>query len=130
MYMLETDGVIIRVEPDFLETESEPEENRYIWSYTVEIENSGTDPVQLMTREWRITDAKGRTRVVKGEGVVGEKPVIAPGECFRYTSGAPLPTPSGFMSGQYEMRRADGGMFNAAIPSFALDSPFMPATLH
>ena len=96
MYILETEGVIIRVAPDYLETESEPEESRYIWSYTVEIENSSTGPVQLMTREWRITDAKGRTRVVKGDGVIGEKPVIAPGECFPLYVGRAIAHPVGF----------------------------------
>lgn len=130
MYKSETRGVVIRVEPDYLEDESEPDEGRYVWAYTVEIENTGAGPVQLLTREWHITDAQGRTEVVRGQGVVGEQPVIAPGERFRYTSGAPLPTPSGFMSGRYGMRTDAGEDFAAMIPSFALDHPFNRMTLH
>lgn len=130
MYRSETRGVVIKVEPDYLEDESEPAEDRFVWAYTVEIENQGDEPVQLMTREWHITDARGRTEIVRGEGVVGEQPVIKPGERFRYTSGAPLSTPSGFMSGQYIMRSRAGESFATPIPAFALDTPFAPATLH
>ncbi|MCC5981041.1 MAG: Co2+/Mg2+ efflux protein ApaG [Oceanicaulis sp.] len=131
MYKSETKGVIIRVAPDYLETESEPDEDRYVWSYTVEIENHSGEPIQLLTREWHITDARGRTRIVRGDGVVGEQPVIEPGASFRYTSGAPLTTPSGFMSGEYGMRGANGETFAAPVPAFALDTPYdMPATRH
>ncbi|WP_019959919.1 Co2+/Mg2+ efflux protein ApaG [Woodsholea maritima] len=130
MYESVTQGIVVRVQPDFLEGESTPEENRYFWSYRVEIENRTGESVQLMTREWRITDARGRTRIVKGEGVVGEQPVIRPGERFTYTSGAPLETSSGFMSGFYGMKISDGTPFLATIPAFALDYPFDNTTLH
>lgn len=130
MYRQETRGVVIRVEPDYLEDESEPAEARFFWAYTIEIENRGEESVQLMTREWRITDARGRTEIVRGDGVVGEQPVIEPGERFSYTSGAPLSTPSGFMSGQYIMRSGAGESFAASIPAFALDTPFASATRH
>jgi len=130
MFERETKGVIIRVEPDFLEEESAPEDHRFVWSYTVEIENASERPVQLLNREWRITDAMGRTRVVRGDGVVGEQPVIEPGGRFRYTSGAPLGTSSGFMVGHYGMRTADGATFTAAIPAFPLDDPFDRSAVH
>lgn len=129
-YECETEGVRISVQPDYLEEESDPETGRFFWAYTVEIENRGAETVQLIARCWRITDAHGRTEVVRGEGVVGEQPVLKPGELFRYTSGAPLPTASGFMSGSYEMRRESGDRFEAAIPAFSLDSPFDRAAVH
>lgn len=94
-----------------------------MWAYTVEIENTGEQAVQLLSREWRITDALNRTEIVRGEGVVGEQPHLEPGERFSYTSGAPLTTPSGFMTGAYVMERADGVRFDAAVPAFALDTP-------
>jgi len=130
MFERETNGVVIRVEPDFLEEESAPEDHRFVWAYTVEIENQSGKPVQLLTREWRITDALGRTRVVRGDGVVGEQPVIEPGGRFRYTSGAPLNTSSGFMVGHYGMRDAAGSDFLADIPAFPLDDPFDRSALH
>ena len=130
MYQHETDGVKISVEPDYLEDESVPEESRYVWAYTVEIENTGDEPVQLLARKWVITDSMGRTEHVQGLGVIGEQPVIEPGERFRYTSGAPLRTPSGFMSGSYEMQRQDGASFAATIPGFSLDRPIDRLCLH
>lgn len=130
MYTCETSGVVVRVRPAFLEEESEPDENRFFWSYTVEIENKGTEAVQLLSREWRITDARNHTEIVRGPGVVGETPIIEPGERFTYTSGAPLPTASGFMSGAYTMVKGSGEKFDAGIPAFALDCPFNTMTLH
>lgn len=130
MYQQETEGVLIKVEPNFLDHESDPQENRFIWAYRVVIENHGSEPVQLLEREWRITDSNNRTEVVRGPGVVGEQPVIDPGQRFEYTSGAPLQTPSGFMSGAYTMARRSGAQFSAAIPAFALDSPFDTMTRH
>ena len=130
MYKSETRGVVIKVEPDYLEEESEPSENRYIWAYTVEIEKQGPETVQLLTREWQITDARGVTEIVRGDGVVGEQPVLKPGERFRYTSGAPLATSSGFMRGHYGMRASGGETFAASIPAFALDSPYDRMTFH
>jgi len=130
MYELETQGVVIRVEPDYLEDESSPEENRFVWSYTVDIENTSTHTVQLVSRKWLITDAMGRTEHVQGLGVVGEQPVLQPGDRFRYTSGAPLRTASGFMQGSYEMRRNGGESFAAIVPSFSLDRPDERVQLH
>ncbi len=130
MYAQETEGVVIRVEPHFLDDESEPEDNRYFWTYSVEIQNTGTEPVQLVGREWHITDSRNRTEVVRGRGVVGEEPVIEPGDTFRYTSAAPLPTASGFMGGAYTMVRRSGSEFEATIPTFALDSPYGAVTRH
>ena len=130
MYEEVTRDILIRVRPAFLDDESEPDENRYFWSYTIEIENKGAETVQLMSREWRITDALNKTEIVRGPGVVGEQPRIEPGEVFAYTSGAPLRTPSGFMRGVYMMRTDNGDKFEAVIPSFALDSPFTTVILH
>lgn len=124
MYEQETSGLLVRVEPQFLPDESEPDENRYIWAYTIEIENRSGPIVQLMSRFWRITDENGFTQEVEGPGVIGQQPVIGPGESFRYTSAAPLVAPSGVMMGAYSMRRLDdGGSFDIAVPLFALDSP-------
>ncbi len=121
----ETTGTIhIAVEPDFLDEQSQPEERRYLWAYRVTIENRGDIPVQLLSRYWRITDARGQVREVRGDGVVGEQPVIAPGSSFQYTSGAPLETACGFMTGRYQMRDASGKNFEAGIPMFALESPY------
>lgn len=130
MYRQETHGVLIKVEPCFLDEESDPDSNRFVWAYTVVIENHGSEPVQLLEREWRITDAHNRTEIIRGPGVVGEQPVIEPGGHFQYTSGAPLATASGFMSGAYTMARRSGERFDAVIPDFALDSPFNAMTLH
>lgn len=130
IYSHETQGIVIKVEPDYLEDESVPEESRYVWAYTIEIENTSDNTIQLLTREWKITDAHGRTQIVRGDGVVGEQPVLKPGECFKYTSGAPLQTSSGFMAGHYGMRSEHGDEFAAIIPAFALDSPFDRVTMH
>lgn len=130
MYQQETQGVLIQVRPNFLDEESDPDANRFFWSYTVVIENRGAESVQLLEREWRITDARNRTEIIRGAGVVGEQPVIEPGGRFEYTSGAPLPTASGFMSGAYTMVRRSGERFDAHVPAFALDSPFNTMTLH
>lgn len=123
MYEAETEGVCVQVTPQFLEDQSDIGQNRFVWAYTVRIENRGADTVQLINRYWRITDARGVTQEVRGPGVVGEQPVLRPGESFEYTSGAPLSTPSGIMVGQYEMARSGGDHFDAAIPAFSLDSP-------
>lgn len=124
MYRATTRSIRVTVEPIFLEDRSSPERNRYFWAYTVEIANLGKQQVQLRTRYWRITDARGHVEEVRGPGVVGEEPVLKPGEAFTYTSGCPLTTPSGIMSGWYQMELAGGGEFNVEIPAFSLDSPF------
>ena len=124
MFEQETAGVMVRVEPRYLPEESAPEQSRYVWAYTIEIENRGAETVQLLSRYWRITDENGLTQEVRGPGVVGEQPVICPGKSFRYTSACPLAAPSGVMMGAYSMQRiGDGGAFDIAVPLFALDSP-------
>ena len=123
MYVAVTRDIKVSVEPCFLDDESVPDEGYFFWAYTVEIENHGEETVQLRSRYWRITDAIGRVHEVHGTGVVGVEPVLEPGGTFRYTSGAPLKTPSGFMSGSYQMENGNGEQFNVDIPIFSLDSP-------
>lgn len=119
-----TGDIRIAVEPDFLDDQSQPDEGHYLWAYRVTIENRGSASVQLLSRHWRITDGRGKVREVRGDGVVGEQPVIGPGGSFQYTSGAPLQTACGFMTGTYQMRDETGKLFDAAIPMFALESPY------
>ena len=123
MYEAVTRGIRIRVTPRFLGEEAAPDDRRYLWSYTIEIANEGSEAVQLRSRHWRITDGDGRTEEVRGPGVVGQTPTIQPGTSFRYTSGCPLPTPSGIMVGSYQMTTEKGELFNVDIPAFSLDSP-------
>lgn len=117
----------IRVEPVYLQQESAPDEQRYVFGYTVVIENRGTRTAQLVRRTWLITDADGEQEEVRGEGVVGRQPVIRPGEHFRYSSGALLKTPIGSMRGSYHLVGEDGEQFDAPIPVFTLA---MPGALH
>ncbi len=120
-----TRGVRVTVRAFFLADQSDPDIRRYVWAYRVTIANEGREAVQLVHRTWMITDGLGRTQRVHGTGVVGEQPVLEPGESFEYTSGTPLATPSGFMHGHYHMMvRASGESFDAKIPPFSLDSPF------
>lgn len=121
MYEATTQGIRVRVKPQFIEQESR--NGLYVWAYTIDIFNGGDRPVQLKTRYWKITDEKGRVEEVRGPGVVGETPLLRPGESFTYTSGCPLPEPSGMMVGRYGMVDADGGVFDIDIPAFSLDSP-------
>jgi ApaG protein len=122
MYRAVTRQIEVTVEPNFLR--SSADRGQYFWSYTVVITNSGGETVQLRTRHWIITDASGRKQEVRGEGVVGEQPVLAPGERFEYTSGVPLPTASGFMTGRYQMIVSESGeRFEIDVPTFSLDSP-------
>ena len=109
---------------------SSSEESRYFWAYTIEIRNYGDITVQLKTRHWIITDAIGHKQEVRGAGVVGEEPVLKPGAAFKYTSGVPLPTPSGFMAGTYGMVTLDGERFEIEIPAFSLDSPDARRTIN
>ncbi len=129
-YTALTRGVLVRVRTAYLEDQSEPEGGSWVWAYEVRIENQGTEAVQLLRRTWRITDSRGRVQIVEGPGVVGKQPRLEPGEAFEYTSGTPLGTPSGFMSGAYHMVAACGEAFDAAIPDFSLDSPDDHARLH
>lgn len=123
MYEQETAGMVVRVEPQFLPEESRPEDSRFVWAYTIEIENRRPDAVQLMSRYWRITDENGATQEVRGDGVIGQQPVIEPGQSFRYFSAAPLAAPSGVMMGAYSMQRGNGEAFDISVPLFALESP-------
>ncbi|MGC1301025.1 MAG: Co2+/Mg2+ efflux protein ApaG [Caulobacteraceae bacterium] len=118
-----TQGVVVRVRPTYLPDQSEPDERRWVWAYTIEVENRGAEQVQLISRHWIITDAAGRVEEVQGPGVVGEQPVLPPGARFTYTSGCPLPTPSGVMAGTYSMSTAAGARFEVEIPAFSLDLP-------
>ena len=120
----------MRVTPRFLADRSSPDKGQYFWSYTIEIVNRGAETVQLQSRHWRITDALGRTQEVRGAGVVGEQPVLKPGQSFEYTSGVPLTTASGFMVGTYGMMSAKGERFDIEIPAFSLDSPGMRRTVN
>ena len=130
MYIAVTHDIQVTVLPEYLEHRSEPEEGRFFWAYTIEITNLGRGVVQLISRHWNITDGVGRIEIVKGIGVVGEQPVLNPGETFRYTSGCPLTTPSGMMSGSYRMSDAEGQGFSIEIPAFSLDSPHAKRTLN
>jgi ApaG protein len=126
-----THDILVRVRSFFLEDESSPEESRYVWAYRVAVENHGQATVQLLRRSWEITDATGHTQHVHGEGVVGEQPVLAPGQAFEYVSGTPLPTPSGFMTGAYHLvEQGSGTQFDVQIPSFSLDSPHADGRVH
>jgi ApaG protein len=117
----------IEVETSYLDDQSEPREQRYVFAYTITIRNEGDAPAKLLTRHWIITDANGRVQEVKGEGVVGEQPYLKPGQGFRYSSGAVLETPVGTMQGSYQMVTDDGASFEAPIPAFRLA---MPGMLH
>jgi ApaG protein len=122
-YTAITRGIVVSVEPTYLEANSSPESSRYLWAYRVTIENQGRETVQLRSRHWMITNARGEFTEVKGPGVVGEQPILKPGESYTYTSGAPLDTPSGMMGGSYEMESDRGERFDIEIPTFSLDCP-------
>ncbi len=130
-YTAITRGVRVTVRAFYLEDQSEPEQGQYAWAYKVEIANESEAAVQLLKRTWLITDGQGRTLRVHGEGVVGEQPLLEPGESFDYTSGTPLPTPSGFMRGTYHMMvPGTGEHFDAEVPAFSLDSPHQAGGIH
>jgi ApaG protein len=121
-YEAETRGVVVQVVTSYLAEHSDPP-SRYFWAYMIRIENKSDATVQLLARHWIITDAQGRMEEVEGPGVVGEQPVLRPGESHSYTSGCPLPTPSGWMKGSYRMSVSGGELFDAEIPAFSLDLP-------
>jgi ApaG protein len=126
-----TRSVRVTVRSFYLEDQSQPDDSHYVWAYRIKIENRGREPVQLLRRTWQITDARGRTQHVHGSGVVGEQPLLEPGESFEYTSGTPLDTPSGFMVGAYHMVvPSSGEAFDVAIPAFSLDSPHQSGRVH
>jgi ApaG protein len=118
-----TDGVAVEVKSTYLEHQSMPDMGRFVFAYNVTITNNGADPVQLRSRHWVITDSLSQVREVRGPGVVGEQPLLRPGESFSYSSGSIIPTQWGTMHGEYIMERADGSTFEATIPSFMLMGP-------
>ena len=122
-YKAITKGIAVSVLPTYLEAQSSPESSQYFWAYRVTIENQGHETVQLLSRHWMITNARGDLTEVKGPGVVGEQPVLKPGESYEYTSGAPLNTTSGMMGGAYQMESESGEHFDIEIPTFSLDRP-------
>lgn len=130
MYRRTTRSIEITVKTMYLEDQSEPANDHYVWTYWVRIENRGRETVQLRSRHWRITDAIGRLLEDHGEGVVGEQPMLKPGEAFEYTHGRPLSTPSAIMVGTYEMETEKGERFAVEIPAFSLDSPYQERRLH
>jgi ApaG protein len=129
-YISTTRNIIVSVEPIYLSDQSAPEDDYYVWAYKVEIENKGVETVQIRSRFWRITDSFGRTQETRGLGVVGEQPVLRPGEKFEYTSGTPLQAPSGMMGGNYQVQTTDGDLFEVEIPLFSLDSPHDIKRMH
>ena len=129
-YKAITRGIAVSVVPAYLEPDSSPSNSQYLWAYRVTIENQGRETVQLLSRHWMITNARGELTEVKGAGVVGKQPVLKPGESHAYTSGTSLNTPSGMMGGSYEMESDSGERFNVEIPTFSLDSPDQSVLLH
>ena len=130
MYSKTTKKINITVKPYYLEDQSEPEDQHYVWAYKVTIDNQGNEKVQLVNRHWKIIDANGILQEVRGKGVVGEQPILEPGEEFEYTSGTPLKTTSGLMHGSYLMQNFDGEEFEVKIPPFSLDIPDTNNTLN
>jgi ApaG protein len=130
MYRTETRRIEVTVTPRFLSERSSPENSYFFWAYTINLTNLGLETVQLKTRHWRITDANGRLQEVRGAGVVGEQPVLKPGDSYEYTSGVPLQTPSGFMTGSYGMVTEAGESFDVDIPTFSLDSSYESRTIN
>ena len=122
-YIAITRGIVVSVETTYLETDSSPSNSHYLWAYRVTIENQGRETVQLRSRHWMITNARGELTEVEGPGVIGKQPFLKPGESFEYTSGAPLNTPSGMMGGSYQMESDTGERFDIEIPTFSLDCP-------
>jgi ApaG protein len=130
VYEATTRAIRVQVRPVYQDDQSSPENSRYFWAYTVSITNTGEETVQLKTRVWKITNAAGKVEEVRGPGVIGQTPTLPPGQQFTYTSGCPLSTASGFMAGSFQMEDAAGSMFDVAIPTFSLDSPFAARTLN
>jgi ApaG protein len=124
MYRAITRNIEITVQPQFLENQSQPEQNNFVWAYTITVTNRGPEIVQLLTRHWIITDGNGLSQEIRGPGVIGEQPTLKPRESFQYSSGCPLTTPSGMMVGTYGMVTTSGEYFNVEIPAFSLDSRF------
>ena len=130
MYSKTTKGVTVTVTPYFLDDQSSPQEGHYVWAYQVNIKNSSLNTIKLNRRNWVIIDANGKIMNIQGEGVVGEFPILHPGESFEYTSGTPLKTTNGFMQGFYLMSQKNGDQLKIDIPTFSLDSPYDQKKLH
>ncbi len=130
MYSKTTKGVTVTVTPYFLDDQSSPQEGHYVWAYQVNIKNSSLNTIKLNQRNWVIIDANGKIMNIQGEGVVGEFPILHPGESFEYTSGTPLKTTNGFMQGFYLMSQKNGDQLKIDIPTFSLDSPYDQKKLH
>ncbi|MCI4664034.1 MAG: Co2+/Mg2+ efflux protein ApaG [Neomegalonema sp.] len=129
-YRLETDGVLVEVTPNFVEGQSDPDGDRYLWTYAIRIVNNRETSVRLLRRYWRLADRDGRIDEVRGDGVIGQQPTIAPGQSFEYASAAPLRAPSGLMGGHFEMISANGDDIIIPTPTFSLDSPYDTPILH
>ncbi len=124
MFSKTTRDIKVTATPQFLAEHSEPSDGHYVWAYTIQLENSGHETVQLLNRHWKIADAQGQIQEVRGAGVIGEQPVLAPGQSYSYTSGTQLATASGIMFGEYEMVKPNGERFEVEVPAFSLDSPY------
>ena len=129
-YSATTRQISVSVQPTYLDDQSAPEQSHYVWAYHIVIENRGAETVQLRSRHWRITNARGERHEVRGPGVVGEQPRLEPGDAFEYISRVPLSTPSGIMTGSYQMETRHGESFDVAIPAFSLDSPHQSVKLN
>jgi ApaG protein len=130
MYSAVTRDIEVQVEPFYLSEQSDPAQSRFVWAYRITIDNRSDEFVQLLARYWRITDGAGHVEEVSGPGVVGEQPELNPGDSYQYTSGCPLPTPSGIMVGRYTMRSGRGELFEIEIPAFSLDLPGATRTVN
>ncbi|MBP01528.1 MAG: Co2+/Mg2+ efflux protein ApaG [Rhodospirillaceae bacterium] len=130
MYEKTTHAIKVTAQVFYLDDQSAPEDEHYVWAYKIKIKNDREETVKLIHRHWCITDRHGRLQEVKGAGVVGEQPVLEPGDSFEYTSGTPLSTPSGIMVGTYKMESEQGQHFDVGIPAFSLDSPYDISTIN
>tara|TARA_X000000950_G_scaffold265120_1_gene339057 strand:- start:1586 stop:1978 length:393 start_codon:yes stop_codon:yes gene_type:complete len=130
MYSKTTNGIKVTVTPYFLDDQSSPQEDHFVWAYQVNIKNLSSNTIRLSQRNWIIIDANGKILNVKGDGVVGEFPTLEPGESFEYTSGTPLKTNNGIMQGFYLMSQDNGEQLKIDIPTFSLDSPYNKKKLH
>ena len=129
MYRALTKDIEVTVDPYYLEEQSDPDDDRYVWGYKVVISNNSNSAIRLLNRYWHITDQNGQVDEVIGPGVVGEQPKLKPGDTYEYSSGCPLDTPSGMMFGHYQMENDEGEIFEVAIPAFSLDSPGLTRVL-
>ena len=122
--------IYVTSDPMYLEEESSPTRDQFVWAYHITIKNTSSKPVTLRRRHWLITESRGIQQEIRGDGVVGQEPILHPGESFVYTSGALLSSPSGMMEGGYEMECDKGEIFNVSVPAFSLDSPHEHCLVH